>query len=62
LLRPAIAPRSSWESPVVGHLVSGLPQDNELVATNKHEVDGGQELLFIETDPGTTLTLRAKRM
>jgi hypothetical protein len=25
-------------------------------------VDGGEEVLFIETDPGTTLTVRAKRL
>jgi hypothetical protein len=29
---------------------------------NASIVDGGQELLFIETDPGTTLTVRAKRL
>jgi hypothetical protein len=25
-------------------------------------VEGGEEIVFIETDPGTTLTVRAKRM
>ena len=25
-------------------------------------VDGGQQLFFIETDPGTTLTVRARRL
>jgi hypothetical protein len=25
-------------------------------------VDGGDEILFVETDPGTTLTVRAKKI